>query len=68
VGEAVGSEGVNQKGTRISHEDATNARAGWAGRDSFSLREWHGQWAGWSRGRVGRKVGRAEIKKKEFLN
>jgi hypothetical protein len=56
VGEAVSSEGVNQKGRRIFHEDATDARAGWA------------------RGRVGRKVGRAEIKKKNselkigFLN
>jgi hypothetical protein len=25
-------EGVNRKGKRISREDATNARAGWAGR------------------------------------
>jgi hypothetical protein len=25
-------EGVNQRGKRISHEDATDARAGWAGR------------------------------------
>jgi hypothetical protein len=25
-------EGVNRKGKRISHEDATDARAGWAGR------------------------------------
>jgi hypothetical protein len=38
VGEAAGSEGVNQKGRRISHEDATDARAGWAGRDGFGLR------------------------------
>jgi hypothetical protein len=30
-------EGVNHKGKRISHEDATDALAGWAGRDDFSL-------------------------------
>jgi hypothetical protein len=63
-GEAVGSEGTNQTGKRISREDATDARAGWADRDGFGLRGRHGQWAGWARGRVGRKVGRAEIKKR----
>jgi hypothetical protein len=52
---------VNQKGKCISREDATNARAGWAARDGFGLR---GQRAGWARGRVGRKVGRAENKEK----
>jgi hypothetical protein len=31
-------EGVNRKGKRISREDATDARAGWAGRDDFGLR------------------------------
>jgi hypothetical protein len=35
-------------------------------RDGFGLRGRRGQWAGWARGRVGRKVGRAEIKKKNF--
>jgi hypothetical protein len=35
-------------------------------RDGFGLRGRHGQWAGWARGRVGRKVCRAEIKKKNF--
>jgi hypothetical protein len=38
VGEAASSEGANQKGRRISHEDAIDARAGWAGRDGFGLR------------------------------
>jgi hypothetical protein len=62
-------EGANQKGKRISREDATDARAGWVGRDDFSLRGRRGRWAGWARGRVGRKVGRAESKeKKEFPN
>jgi hypothetical protein len=35
-------------------------------RDGFGLRGWCGQWAGWARGRVGCKVDRAEIKKKNF--
>jgi hypothetical protein len=61
-------EGTNQKGKRISHEDATNARAGWADRDGFGLRGRCGRWAGWARGRAGRKVGRAESKEKEFPN
>jgi hypothetical protein len=30
-------EGTNQKEKRISREDATDARAGWAGRDGFGL-------------------------------
>jgi hypothetical protein len=51
-------EGVIQKGKHISHEDATNARAGGAGRDDFGLR------VGWARGRTGRGVGRAESKEK----
>jgi hypothetical protein len=66
VGEAAGSEGVNQKGRHISREDVTDAQAGWAGRDGFGLLGRRGQWAGWARGRVGRKVGQAEIKKKNF--
>jgi hypothetical protein len=57
-------EGVILKGKRISREDMTDARAGWAGRDYFSLRGRHGRWAGWARGRTGRKVGRAESKEK----
>jgi hypothetical protein len=60
------SEGANQKGKRISRKDATDARTGWAGRDGFGLQGQCGQWAGWARGRVGRKVGRAEIRKKEI--
>jgi hypothetical protein len=61
-------EGANQKGKRISCEDVTDARAGWAGRDGFGLRGWRGRWAGWAIGRAGRKVGQAESKEKEFLN
>jgi hypothetical protein len=57
-------EGVIQKGKRISHEDVTDARAGWAGRDCFGLLGQRGRWAGWARGRTGRKVGRAESKEK----
>jgi hypothetical protein len=45
-----------------SREDAIDAQARWAGRGSFGLR------AGWAKGRVGRKVGQAESKEKEFLN
>jgi hypothetical protein len=55
---------VNQKGKCISHEDATDAWAGWVGRDGFGLRGQRGQRASWARGRVGRKVGRAENKEK----
>jgi hypothetical protein len=47
-----------------SREDATDARARWAGRGSFGLRGQRGQRAGWARGRVGRKVGRVEVKEK----
>jgi hypothetical protein len=47
-----------------SREDATNARARWAGRGGFGLRGQRGQWAGWARGRVGRKVSRAKNKEK----
>jgi hypothetical protein len=61
-------EGVNQKEKRISREDVTDARAGWSGRDGFGLRGRDGRWAGWARGRAGRKVGLAESKEKEFLN
>jgi hypothetical protein len=57
-------EGANQKGKRISREDATDARAGWAGRDGFDMWGQRGQRAGWARGRVVRKVGRAENKEK----
>jgi hypothetical protein len=31
-------EGVIRKGKRIFREDATDAQAGWAGRDDFGLR------------------------------
>jgi hypothetical protein len=50
------------KGKTYSCEDATDARARWAGGGSF------GQRAGWAKGRVGRKVGRAKHKEKEFPN
>jgi hypothetical protein len=56
------------KGKTYSREDATDARARWAGRGSFGLQGQRGQRAGWAKGRVGRKVGRAENKEKEFLN
>jgi hypothetical protein len=55
---------VNQKEKRIFREDATDAWAKWAGQGGFSLRGQRGQRVGWARGRVGRKVGRAENKKK----
>jgi hypothetical protein len=38
--------------------------ARWADRDGFGLRGRRCQWAGWARGRLGRKVGRAENKEK----
>jgi hypothetical protein len=57
-------EGVIRKGKHISREDATDAQAGWAGRDDFGLRGRRGRWAGWARGRTGRKVGQAESKEK----
>jgi hypothetical protein len=43
-------EGVIRKGKCISRADATDARAGWAGRDDFDLRGRRGRWAGWARG------------------
>jgi hypothetical protein len=39
-------EGMIRKGKRISREDATDARAGWVGRDCFGLRGWRGRWVG----------------------
>jgi hypothetical protein len=59
-------EGVIRKGKRIFREDATDTRAGWAGRDDFGLRGQRGRWAGWARGRTGRGVGRAESKEMNF--
>jgi hypothetical protein len=56
------------KGKTYSREDATDARARWAGRGGFGLQGQRGQWACWVKGRVGRKVGRAESEEKEFLN
>jgi hypothetical protein len=56
------------KGKTYSREDATDARARWAGRGGFVLWGQRGQRAGWANGRVGRKVSRAESKEKEFLN
>jgi hypothetical protein len=59
-------EGVIRKGKRISREDATDARARWAGRDCFGLWGQRGRWAGWARGRTGRGVGWAKSKEKNF--
>jgi hypothetical protein len=56
------------KGKAYSREDVTDVRARWASRGSFGLQGLRGQRAGWAKGRVGRKVGRAESKEKEFLN
>jgi hypothetical protein len=56
------------KGETYSREDATDARARWAGRGGFGLRGQRGQRAGWAKGRVDRKVGRAKSMEKEFLN
>jgi hypothetical protein len=50
------------KGKMYSREDATDTQARWADRGGFGLRGQRGQWAGWAKGRVGRKVGRAESK------
>jgi hypothetical protein len=49
-------------GKTYSREDATDTWARWAGRGGFSLWGQRGQRAGWAKGRVGRKVGRAENK------
>jgi hypothetical protein len=57
-------EDVNRKGKRSSHEDATDAWAGWASRDDFSLRGQRDWWAGWARGQAGRGVGRTENQEK----
>jgi hypothetical protein len=43
-------EGVNQKGKRISSEDATDARAGWVGRALSACGGRCGRWASWARG------------------
>jgi hypothetical protein len=54
-------EGVIRKGKHISREDATDARARWAGRDCFALREtarsvgWLGQRPNGPRGPPGQK-------------
>jgi hypothetical protein len=67
-------EGGNQLGRRepqgktYFHEDVTDARARWAGQGGFGLREERVSGAGWANGRMGRKVGRAECKEKEFLD
>jgi hypothetical protein len=56
------------KGKMYSPRRHDRRAARWTGRDGFGLRGRRGQWAGWARGQVGRKVGRAENKEKEFLN
>jgi hypothetical protein len=57
-------EDANRKGKRISCKDATDAWAGWAGRDDFGLRGRCSQWVGWARGQAGHGVGRAENQEK----
>jgi hypothetical protein len=49
-------EGVNKKRKRISCEDATDERAGWAGRGDFGLQGRRGWWAGWARGRTAARL------------
>jgi hypothetical protein len=57
-------EGVNRNRKRISHEDATDAWAGWAGRGDFGLRGmarpvgWLGQRSNGPQGCPGRKQGK----------
>jgi hypothetical protein len=59
---------VNRRGKRISHEDATDARAGWAGRAILACGD------GAAGGQVGPEAKRAvglagpKIRKKKFLN
>jgi hypothetical protein len=61
-------ESVNQKGKRISREDATDARAGWAGRALSACGRRRGQWAGWAK-RPGGPQGRpGRNQEKDFLN
>jgi hypothetical protein len=59
-------EGVNRKGKHISREDATDVRAGWAGRALSAYGGRHDRWVGWARGQAGRGVGWAENKKNDF--
>jgi hypothetical protein len=54
------------KGKTYSREHAIDARARRAGRGIFGVRGQQGQRAGWAKGRVGRKVGRAESKEKNL--
>jgi hypothetical protein len=68
VGEAGGSEDVKQKGRRISYEDATDARAGWADRDGFGLRGRRGQWAGWAERPDGPQGWPGRNQEKKILN
>jgi hypothetical protein len=61
-------EGANQKGKRIPAETPPTHGLDGPVRGGFGLRAQRGQRAGWAKGRVGCKVGRAESKEKEFLN
>jgi hypothetical protein len=59
-------EGVNQRGKRISHEDATDAWAGWAGRaisacGDGATGELAGPEAKWATGSVGPKIRKKDI-------
>jgi hypothetical protein len=74
VGEAVGSEGANQRGRRISREDATDARLGGSagtvsscgGGAASGLAGPEAEWAAWSTGPKSRK--RISELKIGFLN
>jgi hypothetical protein len=62
-------EGVNRRGKRISHEDVTNARAGWASRAISACSD--GAASGLAGPEGKRAVGSAGPKirkKKKFLN
>jgi hypothetical protein len=66
---------VNRKGKHISREEATDARAGWAGRGDFGLRGtvrpvgWLGQRPNGPQGWPGRKQGKMIFELKiRFLN
>jgi hypothetical protein len=64
------TEGVNQRRKRTSVITRTThvGRAAWAGLWLWPAGEERPVGAGWAKGRVGRKVGRAESEEEVFLN
>jgi hypothetical protein len=62
------SEGANQKGKRTPAETPPTRGLDGPAREVSACRDSEASEAGWAKGRVGRKVGRAESKEKEFLN